>query len=108
MEEAVDITEKWFIDLCRFATQGADVEARLSPSVFAVYWTGIAAQRDVDDVLARWLPMEVRTPTATVPMDAGWGFFEVSPGQSSRDVFDRVVAEIGEDALPRGWDGQVG
>ena len=107
-EEGVDVAEKWFVDICRLATQGADVEARLSPSVFAVYWSEVAPLAEAGDFMGRWFPMEVKTPSATLNLEAAWSVFEVSRGESSREVFDRVAEQVSTDALPRGWDGQVG
>jgi hypothetical protein len=118
-EEGVDIAGEWFLDLCRFATADAAVEARLSHTVFAAYWPAIVDQSHVDDVMRRWVPMEVKTPIATMPIDAAWFMFEVSPGHEARDLFDRMSAAIDEamqsvperdrhEPLSRGWDGQVG
>jgi hypothetical protein len=107
-EEAIDIAEKLFVDICRFATHEATAEARLSHMVFAAYWPAVAQERDAIEVLTRWLPMEVRAPLHSVPIDAFWFAVEVSPADSSRDVFDRVAAHVDGEALPRGWDGQVG
>ena len=107
-EEATDIAEKLFIDICRFATADADVEARLSHVVFAAYWVGVPNKQLAPAVLERWFPMRIKTPHYNAPMEAAWFSLEVSPGENSRDVFDRVAAQLDEDALPRGWDGQVG
>ena len=60
------------------------------------------------EVFQRWFPMHLKTSRYDVPMDAACFALEVSSGETARDVFDRVVAEVGEDAFPRGWDGQVG
>ena len=107
-EEAIDIAEKLFVDICRFATHDATAEARLSHMVFAAYWPAAAQEREAVEVLARWLPMEVSAPLHSVPIDASWFAVEVSPSDSSREVFDRVAAQVDAEALPRGWDGQVG
>jgi hypothetical protein len=107
-EEAIDIAEKLFVDICRFATHDATAEARLSHMVFAAYWAAVGQERDAIEVLTRWLPMEVRAPLHSVPIDASWFAVEVSRSDSSRDVFDRVAAQVDAEALPRGWDGQVG
>ena len=104
----MDITENLFVNLCRFATQDAGAQARLSSAVFAAYWDAPARQRDAVEFFTRWLPAKLQAPTAEVPIDAEWHAFDVSPQESSRDLFDRVAAQLGEDALPRGWDGQVG
>lgn len=107
-EEASDIAEKLFIDICRYATADADAEARLSQLAFAVYWATLAREKFAIEVLQRWFPMRIKTPDYDVPMEASWFALEVSPGETSRDVFDRVAARLDEDVLPRGWDGQVG
>ena len=107
-EEAIDIAEKLFIDIARFATEDADVVARLSHMVFAAYWSAPAKERHAMGVLSRWFPMEAKTPHYVVPVDATWFVLEVSPGDSSREVFDRMAAQVDQEALPRGWDGQVG
>ena len=107
-EEAIDITEKLFIDICRFATADADVEARLSHVAFAAYWAGIPNKHFASDVFKRWFPMRIKTQHYDATMEAAWFSLEVSPGETSRDVFDRVAAQVDDDALPRGWDGQVG
>lgn len=107
-EEAGDIAEKLFIDICRYATSDADAEARLSRVVFAAYWVGLPNKQSVADVFQRWFPMQIKSPHYDAPMEAAWFSVEVSPGETSRDVFDRVAAQLDEDALPRGWDGQVG
>ncbi len=107
-EEAADIAVDWFLDVCRFATADAGVEARLSQSVFAAYWQAIVNQRQVDDVMRRWFPMEVKTPHAKLPIQAAWFIFETSPAEDARALFDRISPAIGDEALPRGWDGQVG
>ena len=110
---------QWFLDLCRFATSDASVEARLSHTVFAAYWPAIMNQNQVDDVMHRWLPMEVKTPSLTVPLNAEWFTFEVSPTEEARALFERIAAGIDEamqtvpegdryPPFPRGWDGQVG
>ena len=88
--------------------RNASAEARLSNTVFAAFWSEATSAREPSEMLGRWFPMEVKTPHHTVPIDAAWFSFEVSPNESSRDVFDRVAAEVDGDALPRGWDGQVG
>lgn len=107
-EEATDIAEKLFVDICRFATEDADSEARLSHVVFAAYWVGLPKKDFASGVFQRWFPMRIKTPHYDAPMEAEWFSVEVSSGETSRDVFDRVAAKVGEDALPRGWDGQVG
>ena len=107
-EEATDITENLFVHLCRFAMTDATTEARLSHVVFAAYWDAPARQRHPIEVFERWLPAELRAPAGTVPVDAEWFAFDVSSGESSRDVFDRAVANLEPDALPGGWDSQVG
>ena len=107
-DEAIDIAEKLFVDICRFATHDAVAEARLSHMVFASYWSAAGQERNAIEVLSRWLPMEVRAPVHSVPIDASWFAVEVSPSDSSPDVFDRVEAQVDAEALPRGWDGQVG
>jgi hypothetical protein len=87
--------------------------------VFAAYWPAIVNQGQVDDVMRRWVPMQVKTPTATMPIDAAWFMFETSPSEEGRALFDRVSAAIDEamksvpetdrhEPLARGWDGQVG
>ena len=107
-EEGVDVAVDWFLDVCRVATFDAAVEARLSQTVFAVYWPAIVNQGHVHDVMSRWFPMEVKTPNAKFPVEASWFVFETSPAEDARGVFDRVAGAIGDEALPRGWDGQVG
>lgn len=107
-EEALDITENLFVNLCRFATQDASAQARLSSAAFAAFWDVPAQQRHTVEVLTRWLPAHLQAPAAHVPIDAEWFAYEVSKQESSRDVFDRVAADLDEEALPRGWDGQVG
>lgn len=118
-EEGVDIAVDWFLDVCRVATFDAAVEARLSQTVFAVYWPAIANQGAVDDVMRRWFPMEVQTPIAKLPIDAAWFMSEISPGQDARDLFDSMSSALDaaiqqlpagdrHEALARGWDGQVG
>jgi hypothetical protein len=107
-EEAIDIAEKLFIAICRFATNDAAAEARLSHMVFAAYWPSAGGERYATEVFERWFPMEVRKPGHVVPLDAKWFALEVSPRDSSRDVFDRLAAQLDDEALPRGWDGQVG
>ena len=106
--EATDFAEKLFLDVARLATDDAEAVARLSHIVLAAYWPAPAAERHAMDVLARWFPMEAKTPHYAVSIDASWFALEVSPSDSSRDVFDRVAAQVDEEALPRGWDGQVG
>ena len=118
-EEGVDVAVDWFLDVCRVATFDAAVEARLSQTVFAVYWPAIVNQPHVDDVMSRWFPMEVKTPNAKFPIEAAWFVFEVSPGEEARELFDRASAALDEalekvpesdrhQPLSRGWDGQVG
>ena len=118
-EEGVDIAEKWFLDVCRFATSDADVEARLSPTVFAAYWPAMPNQLQVEGIMRRWFPMEVKTPHAIMPVDGSWFMLEPSPNETAPELFDRVAAAV-ESAmqdipdkdrhspLSRGWDGQVG
>jgi hypothetical protein len=118
-EEAVDITENLFVNMCRFATREAVGEARLSMSVFATYWSSEGNRRYPAEVLSRWLPMRMDAPSTQVVLDAAWFWFEVAPNDAGRDVFDRIEAELstlsaelvaGEqhEFLPRGWDFQVG
>jgi hypothetical protein len=118
-EEGADIAVDWFLDVCRVATSDAAAEARLSPSVFAAYWPTTPNQRQMDDVMRRWFPMEVKTPTALVPIEAAWSMFEASANQAARDLFDLVSAameramadlpaEERHEPFARGWDGQVG
>ena len=76
--------------------------------VFAAYWSEVAKEKFAMEVFQRWFPMQLKTSRYDVPMDAAWLAFEVSPKETARDVFDRVVADVGEEAFPRGWDGQVG
>lgn len=107
-EEPTDIADKLFIDICRFAVEDAEVEARLAVKVFAAYWRTPGRDRSAKAVFQRWFPVGIKTPEYDLPLEAAWYGFEVSPGETSREVFDRVVAEVGEDAFPRGWNGQVG
>jgi hypothetical protein len=107
-EEAIDIAENLFVHLCRFAMSDATAEARLSHVTFAAYWDAPAKERYPIEVFGRWFPIELKAPSGLMPIDAAWFPFEVSAGESSRDVFDRVAAKLDEGALPRGWDGQVG
>ena len=118
-EEGVDIAVDWFLDVCRFATSDAAVEARLSPTVFAAYWPTTPNQSHIDGVMRRWFPMEVKTPIAVMPIGAAWSMFEASSDQAARDMFDSVSAAMEQamEDLPagdrhepfaRGWDGQVG
>lgn len=108
--EATDIvSDRFFLAICRYATKDADAEARLSHVAFAAYWAGVPNKYFASDVFGRWFPMQIKTPHYhDAPMEAGWFSLEVSPGETSRDVFDRVAAQLDEDDLPRGWDGQVG
>jgi hypothetical protein len=117
-EEAIDIAENLFLNLCRFATRDADVHARLSLSVFAAYWSAPGAQRYPVEVLGRWLPMQVTTPSASVPIDAAWFVLEVSAKDAAPEVFDRLAAEAEglmaalppderHEPLPGGWARQV-
>lgn len=76
--------------------------------VFAAYWSGVAKEKFAMEVFQRWFPMHLKTSRYDVPMDAASLAFEVSSKETARDVFDRVVAALGEDAFPRGWDSQVG
>ena len=76
--------------------------------MFAAYWDEPAKQSRPIDVLARWLPAELRAPTGSVPIDAECFAFEVSPHESARDVFERVEAKVASESLLKGWDGQVG
>jgi hypothetical protein len=118
-EEGIDVAVDWFLDVCRVATFDAAVEARLSQTVFAVYWPAIVNQSQVDDVMGRWFPMVVKTPIATLPIEAAWFMFEVSLGQDARELFDQVERAANDaiqtmherdrhEPLARGWDGQVG
>ena len=107
-EEAIDIAEKLFVGICRFATNDAVAEARLSHMTFAAYWSAAGSERFATEVFQRWFPMEIKTPRYVVPFGAGWFVLEVSASDSSRDVFDRMAAQVDDEALPRGWDGQVG
>jgi hypothetical protein len=117
-EEAIDIAENMFLNLCRFATSDADLHARLSVSVFAACWAGAAASRHSEEVLGRWLPMQVTTPTATLPIDSVWFAFPVSPKDDAREIFDTVATTLDtlvkalpqdeqHDPLSGGWDRQV-
>jgi hypothetical protein len=117
-EDAIDVAENLFLNVCRRATAQADLQARLSVSVFAACWSGAGAGRQPAEVLATWLPMEVATPIATVPIGGAWFALDVSPKDPAHDVFDRVAAEVEkvvralpederEDPLPGGWDRQV-
>jgi hypothetical protein len=118
-EEGVDIGVDWFLDVCRFATSDAAVEARLSLTAFGAYWPATTNERRVDDAMRRWFPMEVKTPIAMVPIGAAWSMFEVSPDHEAREIFDRVVSDVEHamqdlpegdrhEPFARGWDGQVG
>jgi hypothetical protein len=116
-EDAIDVAESLFLNLCRHATARADLQARLSVSVFAACWSDAGAGRHPAEVLAGWLPMEVATPIATVPIGGAWFALDVSPQDNAHDVFDRVAAEVEkvvqalpederDDPLAGGWDRQ--
>ena len=116
--EAVDFAESTFLNLCRSATREAAVHTRLSNSVFAAFWSAAGAERFSLEVFQRWLPMEIKAPQCVVPIDAAWFVAAISPGDSARDVFDRIAAEVegslGDlpanerfDPLSGGWDRQT-
>ena len=116
--EAIDFAETAFLNLCRFATRDASAHARLSVTVFAALWPASGAARYPGEVFARWLPMDVSTPSHSVSIDAGWLVTPIERDEQAHDVFDRVVAEIESgmagvpenerfDQLFGGWDRQV-
>lgn len=105
--EPTDIADKLFDDICRFAAEDADVEARLAVTVFAAYWKTPGRDRIAKEVFQRWFPMGIKTPVYELSFEARWFGFEVSSGETSREVFDRVFAEVGAGALWGGWDFQV-
>lgn len=92
--EAVDIAENAFASLCRFATRNSDVQARLSTTVFAAYWSAIGEEEEALAVLNRWLPMTISSRSGSIPIEGSWRVLERRGGESARDLVRRAELEL--------------